>query len=206
MNYLRGFVPWIAFAAVSAFGWQWGALVGLVLSLWLTVQSRKAGATADSLILERGTAVYFAALTALAFAAPGSGLRHWTGALSLGWLAAVSWTTLAVRRPFTLGIAKRRTPQEIWHNPVFLRVNVVLTTAWAASFTVTAGALAAVSAAHLGSAVSIPVQVAGFVLPALFTSRYPERVRARAAATAAALPSASAAAHAGSPAHTQQDA
>ena len=67
----------------------------------------------------------------------------------------------------------------MWHNPVFLRINVVLTRVWAAAFTATAALLAGASAAHLGGAVSIPLQIAGFVAPALFTARYPDRVRAR---------------------------
>lgn len=184
MNYLRGFLPWIAFAAVSAVGWQWGALAGLVLALWVVDRSRRDGAAADALILEGATVLFFAALTALAFSAADSGLRHYTGALSMAWLAAVAWTTIVVKRPFTLGTARRRTPREIWRNPVFLRVNVVLSTAWAVGFTVTAGALTAVSAAHAGSAVSVPVQIAGFVLPAAFTARYVERVRAGSPATA----------------------
>jgi hypothetical protein len=113
-------------------------------------------------------------------------MQDYTGALSTGWLAATAWATLAVKRPFTLGIARRQVPAEIWDNPVFLRINVVITSAWAVAFTVTSGILAAVSAAGLGQAVSIPVQVAGFALPALFTARYPDRVRARAAAAAGA--------------------
>jgi hypothetical protein len=184
MNYLRGFVPWIAFAAVSPAGWQWGALAGLLLGLRLVARDRRAGVAADSLILERSTVVYFAALTAIAFIRTDSGVQDYTGALSLGWLAVTAWTTLAVKHPFTLGIARRHAPQELWNNPVFLRVNVVLTRVWAGAFTVTAGVLGAVSAARLGSAASVPVQIAGFVLPALFTSRYPDRVRARMAATA----------------------
>ena len=28
MNYLRGFIPWIAFAIVSGFSWQWAAVLG----------------------------------------------------------------------------------------------------------------------------------------------------------------------------------
>ncbi|MEE4545286.1 hypothetical protein V2S66_25380 [Streptomyces sp. V4-01] len=185
MNHLRGFVPWIAFAVVSAAGWQWGALTGLVLALWLLVRDRRAGVAADALILESSTAGCFALLTAVAFAAPHSGLHHWTGALSMGWLALTAWATLAVRRPFTLGIARRQAPREVWESPVFVRVGVVLTTVWAAAFTLTAALLGAISATRLGQGASIPVQVAGFVLPALFTARYPDRVRARLTAAAA---------------------
>ncbi|MBM9505910.1 hypothetical protein [Actinacidiphila acididurans] len=186
MNYLRGFVPWIAFAAVSAAGWQWGAPAGLALGLRLLATDRRAGVTADALVLEWSTSAYFAVLTAVAFARTDSGLQHWTGALSLGWLAVTAWATLAVKRPFTLGTARRQAPPELWRHPAFLRINTVLTGVWAAAFTVTAGALAAVCAAGAGSAVSVPVQIAGFVLPALFTARYPDRARARMAAGAAA--------------------
>ncbi|NUP38782.1 MAG: hypothetical protein HOY76_17630 [Streptomyces sp.] len=179
MNYLRGFVPWIAFAAVSSAGWQWGALAGLLLGLHRVVQDRRAGVAADALILEHSTVVWFAALTAFSFARGDSPVQHYTGALSLGWLAATAWAGLALRRPFTLGIARRQTPAELWQNPVFLRINTVLTTAWAAAFTATAGLVAAADAAGLGSAVSVPLQIAGFAVPAVFTARYPERVRAR---------------------------
>lgn len=179
MNYLRGFIPWIAFAAVSPAGWQWGALAGLLLGLHRVVQDRRAGIAVDALILEHSTVVWFAALTAFAFARTDSPVQHWTGALSLGWLAATAWAGLAARRPFTLGIARRQTPEELWHNPVFLRINVVLSTAWAASFTVTAALVAAADAAGLGAAVAVPLQIAGFAAPAAFTARYPERVRAR---------------------------
>ncbi|MGW1196448.1 hypothetical protein ACWD4B_11430 [Streptomyces sp. NPDC002536] len=187
LNYLRGFIPWIAFAAVSVAGWQWAAAAALVVGAALLVAQRRGGTAADSLILEHSTIVYFVALTALAFSLPHSGLRHYGGAMSFGWLALTAWATLAVGRPFTTGIAKRQTPPEIWDHPVFRRINVVITAVWAAAFTLTAVAMAAVTAAGLGSVVSVPVQVVGFVLPALFTARYPERVRARVRATKAAL-------------------
>ncbi|MEU2867705.1 hypothetical protein ABZ769_00640 [Streptomyces olivoreticuli] len=179
MNYLRGFIPWIAFAVVSSFGWQWGAATGLLVGAVLLFKDHKAGVAGESLILERSTVLFFAAFTALAFALPHSGLRHFAGALSLGWLALTAWATLIVGRPFTTGIAKRQAPPEVWGSPVFRRINAVITAVWAGAFTLTALALTAVSSAGLGSGVSIPVQVAGFVLPAVFTARYPDRVRAR---------------------------
>ncbi|MFK8907513.1 hypothetical protein [Streptomyces sp. YS-3] len=177
MNYLRGFIPWIVFAAVGSEHWQWGAVAALAVGAWLFSVDRKRGATADSLILEQSTIAFFAVLSVVAFAAPDSGLREYGGALATGWLALTAWATLAVRRPFTTGIAKRQAPRELWNNPVFLRINVVLTAAWAAAFTVTAVALALVHVESLGSAAAMAVQVAGFAVPALFTAKYPERAR-----------------------------
>ena len=179
MNYLRGFIPWIAFAVISTAGWQWGALSGLVIGVVMLIGQRRAGVTFDALILELSTVVYFAALTALAFAAPNSPLHAYSGVLSFGWLALTAWGTLAIRRPFTLGIARRGTPREMWRTPVFLRVNVVITSVWAGAFTLTAIAIALCVASGLGSGASITCQVIGFAVPAVFTARYPKIVQAR---------------------------
>lgn len=180
MNYLRGFIPWIAFAVIP--GWQWGALAGLVLSLGLLVQARRSKIALDSQVLELSTLVFFAVLTVLAFSAPHSAVEHYDGALSMGWLALTAWGTLAIRRPFTLGIAKQQAPEEVWNSPVFIRINVVLTAAWAAAFTVTALVLTGLDIANVGEMGRIVVQVLGFAIPATFTARYPKRVQARYAA------------------------
>ncbi|MFD9790819.1 hypothetical protein ACFWXK_07680 [Streptomyces sp. NPDC059070] len=177
MNYLRGFIPWIVFAAVGASHWQWGALCALATGAWLLHSDRKRGASAESQVLERSTIAFFAILGAVAFAAPDSGLREYGGALATGWLALTAWATLAVRRPFTTAIAKRQAPREMWNHPVFLRINVVLTAAWAAAFTITAVGLALVHAEALGGTAEVAVQAAGFAVPALITARYPERAR-----------------------------
>ncbi|WP_438292739.1 hypothetical protein [Streptomyces sp. HUAS TT7] len=177
MNYLRGFIPWIVFAAVGSAHWQWGALAALAAGAYLFSMDRKRGLSADSLILEQSTIAFFAVLSVIAFAAPDSGLRDYGGALATGWLALTAWATLAVRKPFTTGIAKRQAPREVWTNPVFIRINVVLTSVWALAFTLTATALAVIDAESLGSTASIAMQVAGFAIPAVITAQYPERAR-----------------------------
>jgi hypothetical protein len=179
MNYLRGFVPWIAFAVLSSLGWQWGALAGLVLAVALFADGRRKGTPLDTQVLEISTIVYFLALTVFALLAPASPVQHFVGAISMAWLALTAWGGLAVRQPFTLGIAKQQTPKEFWGHPVFRRINVVITTAWAVAFTLTAIVLTALDVADVGTVANIVVQVAGFVIPAIFTARYPERVRAR---------------------------
>ena len=179
MTHLRGFIPWIVFAAVSPAGWQWGALAALATAAVLLALALRAGLPADAQILEASTLVYFAVLGGIALALPDSPLRHYGGALSFGWLALTAWGTLAVRRPFTLGIARRGTPREYWDLPVFLRINTVITTVWAASFTLTGLALAGCAATGAGTAAAVACQVAGFTVPAVFTARYPAAVRAR---------------------------
>jgi hypothetical protein len=184
MGYVRGFIPWIAFAVISTVGWQWGALAGLVIGAFLIRQNRAAGVGADALILEISTVCYFVALTAVAFAFPHSPVRHYSGALSFGWLALTAWGGLAAGRPFTLGIAKRVTPREYWETAPFLRINKVITLAWAVSFLLTGTAVALSVAAGAPTWLAVTFQVVGFVVPAVFTSRYPKVVQARYAAAA----------------------
>ncbi|MFF0624779.1 hypothetical protein [Streptomyces sp. NPDC004296] len=179
MNYLRSFIPWLVYAAVSAAGWQWGALAGLVVSVALLMADRAAGLSLESRLLEYGTIVYFAGLSAVAFTHPDSGLKGYGSALSMGWLALIAWVSIAVQRPFTMTIARRMAPPEVWHTPLFRRINVVITAAWALSFTLTAIAQAAIAAYGLDTVFSILVQIAGFVLPVRFTAAYPDRARAR---------------------------
>lgn len=151
-----------------------------MLSAGLVGAERRAGHPADRFVIELSSAVFFALLAALAFAVPDSPLESYSTALSLGWLALAAWGSLAVSRPFTLGIARTMVPPAVWDNPVFLRTNMIITAVWAASFTVNA-ALPAVllSAAPHALAGIIAVKVCGFALPVVFTARYSRAVAAR---------------------------
>ncbi|MEV7415765.1 hypothetical protein [Streptomyces sp. NPDC089919] len=163
--------------------WQWGALAALVVAVGVALQERRAGAGFDALIIETGSAAFFAVLAALAFADPDSGLHAYSAALSAGTLALIAGVSLLVRKPFTLGIAKRGTPRAVWGTKPFVRANTVITAVWTGAFALTAAALALLD--HAGQAHSTAatlVQVAGFALPMYVTSRY---VAARQAAAAA---------------------
>ncbi|MEV4612493.1 hypothetical protein AB0K43_07820 [Kitasatospora sp. NPDC049258] len=177
MTYVLTFLPWIVYAVLPSAHWQWAALAGLVVAVGVIVKQRAAGYRPDALIIESGSAVFFAALAALAFASPDSALHPYSAVLAL-----IAGASLAVRRPFTLGIAKQSTPPEIWAEPLFVRTNTVITAVWTLAFTATAVALAVI--AHAGQARSTTatlVQIAGFVAPMLFTKRYVTAVQARGA-------------------------
>ncbi|KPI08114.1 hypothetical protein ACIQWL_16280 [Streptomyces mirabilis] len=179
MGYLRGFIPWIVAGVVSSFDWRWGAIAGLVSGLLLLLQDRLRGVGLDALILEISTVVYFVVVGAVAVADPGSALADHTDVVSFGWLAATAWGTLAIRRPFTLGIAKRQTPPEYWDMPEFVRVNNHITSAWGAGFTFIGVSLAVCGAVDAPAWVGIAAHVAGLVGPAVFTKVYPARAQAR---------------------------
>jgi len=181
MWYLRTFLPWIVFAVLPSGQWKWAALAALVVAMAVIAQQRRAGAGFDSLIIEMGSAAFFAVLAVIAFIAPHSAVHDYSAAASSGTLAVVAGVSLAVGKPFTLGIAKRTTPREVWALKPFFRANAVITAVWTAAFAVTAVVLAVV--AHTGNGHSAPatvIQVAGFVIPMVFTIRYVAAAQARA--------------------------
>ncbi len=188
LRYLRTFLPWIAFAVLSnGHDSRWGALAGLVLAAALLVVERRRGRPWDALVIEASSALYFLVLAAAAVLVTPAPLGAYGTAASTGWLALVAWGSLAARRPFTLGIARTTTPPEIQANPLFYRVNAVLTAAWAVAFSAETAVLLALDALAPHATVAlIAVQVAGFAAAAVFTARYPKAVTARARARAAA--------------------
>lgn len=186
MSYLRTFLPWIVFALVPARDWHWGALAAFLIAAGLIAQQRQAGRSADALIMEIGSAAFFAALAVLAFVDPGSALRPYSAAISSAVLSLIAAVSLLIRRPFTLGIAKQSTPREVWGLRGFIRANVVITSVWTAAFAVTAIALALIDhAGHSHSLGATLVQVGGLVVPILFTVRYVAHVQSAARAAGA---------------------
>jgi hypothetical protein len=182
--YLLAFSPWLAFAVIPGAEWGWGALLAFVLSVVGIVRQSRAGLPLDAQIIAIGSAAYFAGLAALAFADPHTTLHAYTAALASGALGLIGAVSLAVRKPYTLGIAKQDIPREHWDDPLFFRGNVIVTAVWTASFIVAALALAAL--AHSSITTRSIVQTAAFVAPMAFTVRYVGRARAQAQAAEAA--------------------
>ncbi|MFC8226406.1 hypothetical protein [Streptomyces sp. NPDC057287] len=183
MSYLRTFLPWIVFAAVPSADWQWGALAALVIAVAIIAQQLHSGIAFDALIIEAGSAVFFTALAVIAFTNHDSDVHTYSAALSAGTLAIIAGVSLAMGKPFTLGIAKRTTPREVWVLKPFIRVNVVITAVWTAAFVLTAVVLAVLEhGGHANSTTATLVQIAGFAVPMLFTARYVARIQAKAAA------------------------
>jgi hypothetical protein len=182
MSYLRGFLPWIAYAAVSSIlDWRAAAATALVISLWAIADQRRNHGDVDDLAAT--TAWFFGGLAVLSVVDPGSPLHRFTPALSLGALGLASVLSLVRGRPFTLTIAKRGVPSEHWDVPAFVEANVTITKVWAASFVATAVICAlTLAVAPEATAVWITAQVLGFVIPVRFTALYRERARARFAA------------------------
>jgi hypothetical protein len=182
--YLLAFSPWLAFAVIPGAEWGWAALLAVVLSVVGIARLTRDGLPLDAQIIAIGSAAYFAGLAILAFADPHTALHAYTAALASAALGLIGTVSLALRKPYTLGIAKQDIPREHWENPLFFRVNVIVTAVWTASFIAAAIALAAL--AHSSTMSRSIVQTAAFIIPMAFTARYVGRVRAEAQAAEAA--------------------
>ncbi|MGW0806087.1 hypothetical protein [Nonomuraea sp. NPDC002799] len=179
MRGLLGFLPWIVYAVIATGDeWRWGAITGLAIAVVLVVIDRRAGKGWDEMVIEASAAVFFACLTVFSLLAPHSPLTPYGPALVNVWLAGTAWGSLAVRRPFTLGIARTMAPREVWETPRFYRVNLIITAVWGAAFTIAAISLTLIlNVSPHATALVIAVKVLSFCVPAVFTAWYPKRVR-----------------------------
>jgi len=177
-----GFVPWIVYAVIATSDeWRWGAIAGLAIAVVLVVVHKARRRTWDTMVIETSAVVFFALMTAYSLIQPDSPVTAYGPALVDVWLGLTAWGSLAIRKPFTLPIAKTMAPEEVWHLPLFYRMNAIITGVWAASFTVAAVALGLVLFLNPhATGLVIGIKVATFVIPVIFTIRYPQAVRARA--------------------------
>jgi hypothetical protein len=183
VSYLFTFLPWIVYSVLgghTAASQQRGTLAALAVTVLVIAYKRRKGSAFDALIIETGSAVFFAAIAAVAFTVPHSGVLTYSAALSSTTLAVIAWASLAAGHPFTLGIAKQSTPREVWSQPAFRHSNVVITAIWAVSLTISAAILVIVIHAGAGVLVRIVFQILGFVVPMAATARYVKIVHARA--------------------------
>ncbi len=181
---LRTFAPWITYAAVSAVAdWRLGAAIATVVAAREVRAQRALDGNVDD--LARCTRWFFLALTALSLLSPESPLHRFTPALSLAALGLAAADSLWRDQPFTLTIARRSTPPEVWEHPAFLHTNVVITRLWAAAFLVSAALVAwTLAVAPHATALWASIEVLGFVVPVAATATVRNRARARFAASA----------------------
>src|SRR5512137_1143264 len=171
-----GFSPWVAFGVLTALGHRGaGFVAGLTLAgVLLALQAGKRRIKA----MEVASTAFFAVQTLLTQVIGWDGLHAYDLVLLYVALAAMAWTTLALRSPFTLQYAREDWPKELWDQPIFRRTNVMLTVAWGIIFTanafcaaVTVGAptapvwLYGIAIPHVGVALGVALSI---VLPRVF--------------------------------------
>jgi hypothetical protein len=186
MNLLIAFSPFLLFAVLEhVAGVMAGLMAAAALAGLFVLRDVRSGHVK---LLEVGTLVLFAGLAALAAA---TGARWSVLQVRLfidSGLLAIVLLSLLLGRPFTLPYARAQAPVEVWASPRFLRMNKVISAAWALAF----AAVVAADAAMLmlpsmplwaGIAVTLGALLAAW----RFSNGYPERLQARRVAAARPL-------------------
>ena len=177
---LLGFAPWIAFMFIahgSLLRLKVGLAVAAALTLVMAVRGLHKG-----VIMWVGIVFFsFASVAVIGFENVWT-MRH-MGILAHGALAAGTWLTLALGRPFTLDYAREHVAPALWNDPAFLRTNVLMSSVWAVVFSLGAGLAwgkmqAAVQPEWLFDAANYTLMVSCVA----FTSWYPTVARRKAQA------------------------
>ncbi|TSD97398.1 hypothetical protein FOS14_14730 [Skermania sp. ID1734] len=186
---LAGIAPWVVMSLVSGPGRSEPAvLAALGLSVAFFLLARREG---DSIkLLEIFDLVFFAGLAivgAVVSAGATRWLELWAGELTNIALAVFAFGSMLVRVPFTLQYAKEQAPQEVWDSPLFLRVNYMITGAWALAFAFCA-VVGFYGDAVLGTANNFwtgwVLQIGALVFAVSFTEWYPDYAPNKAALAA----------------------
>jgi hypothetical protein len=174
---LLAFLPWISFLVIAHGGMlrlKIGLVVALVLSVVMGVARLHRG-----VILWAGLAFFiFATLAVVAFD------NMWTarhmGVLANGMLAASTWLTVVLKRPFTLEYAREHVDPSLWSDPLFIKTNVILTSLWGSIFTV--NAVLAWGKMEQSVLSELAYEIVSYTLlvgTVVFTDWYPKHVRQR---------------------------
>jgi hypothetical protein len=174
---LLAFLPWISFLVIAHGGvlrLKIGLVVALILSVVMGVARLHRG-----VILWAGLLFFvFSTLAVVAFD------NMWTarhmGILANGMLAASTWLTVVLKRPFTLEYAREHVDPSLWTDPLFIKTNVVLTSLWGSIFTVNTilawGKMEEFVLSELAYEIISYTLLVGTVV---FTNWYPKHVRER---------------------------
>ena len=188
-----GLAPWVLLSVFSTPG-HFKQAVCIALGASLLTMLLSAVRRISIHALDVFGAVIFGALAVLGLlASPGltGFLQLWAGEIANVSLATFVITTLIVRKPFTLPYAKEDAPEEFWDSPVFLRINYVISSVWAAAFVFTS-AVGFIGIAVLKNVADFwtgwVLQLAAIFFAVAFTEFYPGHAVAKATVAAGETP------------------
>ncbi|TQK04856.1 hypothetical protein [Herbaspirillum sp. SJZ107] len=178
MNLLLAFAPFIVFVVAERLaGIAAGLGAAAAVSAYLLIRDLLTPGRGIKL-LELGTFFLFGLLTLYALAMhpqwPIAAVRLRVDA----GLMLIVLASMVLRQPFSLQYAREQVAREHWDSPAFLRVNYVISAAWAAAFGVLVLAdLMMVYVPALPHAGSLVATVAALAAAAWFTGWYPAQRR-----------------------------
>jgi len=135
---LLGFLPWIIFWIFSGMDNWPVAILGALASAaaiitwrWFTRHNFKT--------MEVVALGYFAIHAIVTLVLGNDFLIHYGPIVNALVLAAMAWGTLLAKSPFTYEYAKEDWPEPYWSNPMFIRINQIITAVWGVIFLINAG-------------------------------------------------------------------
>jgi hypothetical protein len=176
VNLLLAFAPFIVFVIVERLaGIAIGLAAGAAASAFLLVRDLLTPQRGIKL-LEIGTFFLFAFLSLYALAVnPPWSVAAVRLRVDAG-LMLIVLASMALRQPFSLQYARESVDREHWNNPTFVRVNYVISAAWAVAFGVLVLAdIVMVYMPSLPRAGGVAATVVALCAAAWFTGWYPQQ-------------------------------
>jgi hypothetical protein len=178
MGILLSFAPFVVFVIFDRLlGSTPGLIAASVTSLALLGRDWLSPGRSPK-VLEIGTAILFGGMAAYAlllrpdWSIIGVRLR-----VDLGLLVIVL-VSMAIRQPFTAQYAREQVDRALWDTPRFMRMNYVITAAWAAAFALLVAAdLVMLYMPEVPLRVGIWTTVIALVAAMKFTGWYPSRAQ-----------------------------
>ena len=141
MKLILGFLPFLAFALISAAGYSKLALLAGAVIAGVGIVRDATSPGKKPKTLEVGTFVLFSALAIAAWLA-GMDLSVALVRICVdAGLLVIVFATIVVGKPFTLEYAKERISPSQWTNASFIETNKVVSGAWGVAFAVAVAAV-----------------------------------------------------------------
>lgn len=175
---LKSFLPWILFFILighSQEKLETAIIVATVASFLFDFKRIKKG-----FILSIGTILFFIFIFVSVVIFKNEWIATYSGFLSNGALAVIAWISILIRKPFTVQYAKETVSSDKWKNPLFIKINYLLTTAWGILFSIgTALPLILLYEPSFPSSVFQIIAWSPVIFGIWFTEWFPEWYKAR---------------------------
>jgi len=131
-EFFQSFFSWILYFAIISFNpayFNAAIIVVLAVTIILSWSTLKKG-----FIVSWGTLIFFVFLFFSVIIFKNDWIKQHAWIFSSGTLVLIAWVSIVIRKPFTIQYAKQKVERELWQNPVFIRINYILTAVWGLVF------------------------------------------------------------------------
>jgi len=129
LNLILTFLPWAVLnLALKYFPLNYAISIAFLTSFFL-FKGLKSG-----IMLDWGTFLFFIFSFVLVVVFKNMWFAKRMEIFAFSTLDFIAWFSIMVRRPFTQDYARLQVPKEKWKNPLFLRINFIMTLCYAMAF------------------------------------------------------------------------